>query len=341
MLALVFALLAGTCFVLWSVFGGLFDPAEPTADVIVDYPGPGSGQVQVTVAAGDTGDAIGATLTEAGVVATAQAFSDAYTANPQATAIQPGTYALHQRMRAADAVNALLDQGNRVSSRVTIPEGYTVEQVYQRLYEVTTIPVEDYRAAAADPAALGVPVATTSVEGWLAPATYDVEPGADAAQVLSQMVAQTVWELNTRGVPADQMQDVLTKASIVEREARRDEDRPKTARVIENRLRDGMMLQVDATTLYGLGVTGRAPTRAELDDASNPYNTHEHLGLPPTPIATPGAASLDAVLAPAPGNWRYWVTVNFDTGETLFADTYPEQLENEARMDEWLAANGY
>lgn len=339
-LVLVVALLGGTGFVVWSVFGDLFTGSGDTASVS-DYPGPGSGEAQVTVAAGDSGQAIAATLVEAGVVATTGAFTDAYGANAQATSIQPGTYSLKQQMTAADAVNALLDQANRVSSRVTIPEGYTAEQIYQRIYEVTTIPVDDLTAAAADPTALGVPVAVENIEGWLYPATYEFEPGSTATQVLSEMVAKTVQELTTAGVATDQMETVLIKASIVEREGKLDEDRPKIARAIENRLADGMPLQVDATVLYGIGVTGRSPNAAELADTSNLYNSYKHAGLPPTPISNPGAASVSAVLAPADGNWLYWVTVNFDTGETLFAATYPEHLENKAKLDEWLEANGY
>lgn len=339
-LALVIALLGGTGFVVWSVFGDLFTGTGSESSV-KDYPGPGSGEAQVTVAAGDSGQAIGTKLVDLGVVATVGAFTDAYSANAQATSIQPGTYAVKQQMKASDAVNALLDQSNRVSSRVTIPEGYTAEQIYQRIYEVTTIPVDELTAAAADPSALGVPVATDTVEGWLYPATYEFEPGSSATQVLSAMVAKTVQELTAAGVATDQMETVLIKASIVEREGKLDEDRPKIARAIENRLAIDMPLQVDATVLYGIGVTGRSPNAAELADAGNPYNSYKHPGLPPTPISNPGTNSVSAVLAPAQGDWLYWVTVNFDTGETLFAATYPEHLENKAKMDEWLEANGY
>lgn len=340
-LVLVIALLGGTGFVVWSVFGDLFAGSSDEAS-ISDYPGPGSGETQVTVAAGDSGQAIGAKLVEAGVVATAGAFTDAYGANAQATSIQPGTYSLKQQMTAADAVNALLDQANRVSSRVTIPEGYTAEQIYQRIYEVTTIPVDDLTAAAADPTALGVPVAVDNIEGWLYPATYEFEPGSTATQVLSEMVAKTVQELTTAGVATDQMETVLIKASIVEREGKLDEDRPKIARAIENRLADGMLLQIDAVVAYGLGVSGTELTNADTSGAQppyNPYNTYKVAGLPPTPIASPGTASVDAVLNPAEGTWKFWVTVNLDTGETKFATTYDEHQQYVDELRAWQAAN--
>lgn len=341
-LVLAVALVAGAVFVMSSVFGGLFS-SDGTEAGVDDFPGPGSGDVQVTVAAGDTGGAIGATLADAGVVATAGAFTSAYAANPAATGIQPGTYDLLLEMKASDAVNALLDPANRASSRVTIPEGYTANQIYQRLYEVTTIPVEDLEAAAADPAAIGLPAeAGGTVEGWLFPATYEVEPGATATSVLAQMVARTTAVLTEKGVPQDQWETVLTKASIVEREGKLDEDRAKIARAIENRLDIEMPLQIDAIVAYGLGISGTELTTADTSGASAPYNAYNSYkipGLPPTPIASPGEVSIDAVLSPADGPWLFWVTVNLDTGETKFAETFAEHQTYVDELRAWQAAN--
>lgn len=342
-LVLCLALVGGAGFVVWSVFGGLFSGGSGDEQTVSDYPGPGSGEVQVTVASGDTGGAIATTLHDAGVVATTKAFTDAYASNAAATGIQPGTYTLLLQMKATDAVNALLDAENRVSNRATIPEGYTASQIYQRMYEITGIPVADFEAAAADPAAIGLPAeANGNPEGWLFPATYEVEPGSSAASVLSQMVARTASILTDRGVPQDQWETVLNKASIVEREGKLDEDRAKVARAIENRLSDGMLLQIDAINAYGLGIPGTQLTTADTSGAQppyNPYNSYKVAGLPPTPIANPGEVSIDAVLNPAQGPWRYWVTVNLDTGETKFAETYPEHQEYVQELREWQAAN--
>jgi len=153
------------------------------------------------------------------------------------------------------------------------------------------------------------------------------------------MTAQTVAVLTEKGVPQDQWATVLNKASLVEREARLPEDRPKVARAIENRLDREMKLDVDSSVAYGLGKPGTGLTTADTEDASNLYNTYRHLGLPPTPIASPGAASIDAVLAPAEGDWIFWVTVNLDTGETLFATTLAEHQENVALLRAWQAEN--
>src|SRR5690606_7130213 len=133
-----------------------------------DFPGPGHGTVEVVVQPGDSGRAIGRTLAEAGVVATADAFERAVRANPEAARIQPGTYALRLEMSASQAVAALLNPEFRVQLQVTIPEGQRAEQVLERISSVTTIPLEELEAAAEDPEAIGLPaVADGNIEGWL------------------------------------------------------------------------------------------------------------------------------------------------------------------------------
>jgi UPF0755 protein len=281
-----------------------------------------------------------ATLVDAGVVATKKAFIDAFAANPDAGKIQPGTYNLLLEIPAADAVVALLNPASRVSMRVTIPEGRTKAQIVTKINEVTQIPVADLEAALADPTAIGLPAeAEGNAEGWLFPSTYQVEPGASAASVLTQMTAKTVELLTAKGVPNDQWKTVLTKASLIEREAGRDEDRAPMARVIENRLAKNWPLEIDSTSAYGLGKSGMDLTTADLHNADDPYNTRVRTGLPPTPIASPGEKSIDAVLAPADGTWMFWCTVNLDTKETVFSTTLQEHDAAVAQLNEWIAAN--
>ena len=319
----------------------MFASDSPTVEVASDdFPGPGSGSVEVVVEPGDTGAAIGRTLAEAGVVASVEAFTRAYAANPDAVAIQHGTYTMLLEMNAAEAVERLLDRANRVELRVTIPEGYTVEQILRVASARTQIPIEEFEAAAEDPRGLGVPKGNKKqLEGWLFPATYTVEPGDTAEDILGAMVAKTIKELTRLDVPDDDWQDVLIKASLVEREVNRDADRGKAARAIENRLDKGMTLGIDATLAYGLGKSGLELTKSDLE-SDHPYNTRTQVGLPPTPIGSPGLASIEAVLDPPEGAWEYWVTVNLLSGETLFAETYAEHLENVALLDKWIEENG-
>ncbi|WP_315096828.1 endolytic transglycosylase MltG [uncultured Cellulomonas sp.] len=340
---LVVALLmvAGAAYVVVELMGGMFQGGSGADGGVEDYSGVGHGSVDVVIKPGDTGSDMATTLADAGVVATAKAFNEAFAANPQASSIQPGTYKLLLEISAVDAVAALLDPSSRVSFTLNIPEGLTKDQIATKLSEKMAFPVEEVKAAIADPAAIGLPAeAGGNAEGWLFPATYDIEPGATPGSILSQMTAQTVSVLTQKGIPQDQWSTVLNKASLVEREARLAEDRPKVARAIENRLDKEMPLDIDSSVAYGLGKPGTGLTTADTQDASNPYNTYKFLGLPPTPIASPGAASIDAVMAPAEGDWLFWVTVNLESGETLFASTLADHTANVQKLREWQAANG-
>lgn len=330
-------LLGAAAYVVVDFLAPLFNGGSSQARV-ADFPGPGHGSVQVVVNAGDTGTAIGATLVDAGVVGTQKAFTAAYTANPDAASIQPGTYDLMLEMKAVDAVTALLDPTRRVSYKVTVPEGLTADQVYERVSSITTIPAADLKAAAKDPAT-GLPAeAGGNIEGWLFPATYQFEPGSTATSILTQMVTKTVAVLDAAAVPADQREAVLIKASLVEREGRLPADKAKIAQAIDNRLGREMKLDIDSALAYGLGKPGTGLTNADKESDS-PYNLYRVTGLPPTPIASPGQDSISAVLAPTPGDWLFWVTVNLDTGETLFANNLADHNANVEKLRAWQAAN--
>lgn len=304
-----------------------------------DYPGPGVDPVQVVIPEGATGSQMGQVLAEADVVASVGAFNEAFEGVPGAAGIQPGTYELHTQMSAKGAVEALLTN-EKVETEVTIPEGYTVEQVVDRIASITEFSREEIEEALADPKAIGLPKsADGNAEGWLFPKTYKVQPGDEVTDLLSTMIDQTKAELDSLGVDKGDRQDVLTKASLVEREAKIDEDRGKMARAIENRLERQISLGIDASIAYGLGKSGLDLTRADLEDSSNPYNTRVHYGLPPGPIASPGAASVEAVVNPPEGNWVFWVTVNLETGETKFAETNAEHNVNVAELRAWEEEN--
>jgi UPF0755 protein len=317
------------------VFGGqaLWRTINPVAD---DYPGTGSGSVDVRISDGDSLRTIAGTLVDADVIASSGPFLTAAKAHPQATSIQPGIYRMNQQMSGAAALDLLLHPDTRQLSRVTIPEGMTVAQVLQRLSDDTGIPLADLQAAAADTAALGLPAyANGTLEGLLFPATYDVEPDASAVDVLRPMIARAEEALDTLQVPDAQRLTVLTKASIVQAESGSVEDMGKVARVLENRLADGMPLQLDTTVNYANGKSG-VTTSPEDRANPSPYNTYAHPGLPPGPISNPGEQALEAVLAPTPGDWRFFVVVDPDTGDTRFAVTAEEHQQNVLLFQQWL-----
>lgn len=312
-----------------------------STDDTADYPGPGSGTGQVTVAPGATGGQIGTMLTEAGVVASRGAFVAAFDANPDSVGIQPGTYNLTLKIPAAQAVRELLDLNNRSDYLFDLRPGYNLTEVETKLAAVTGLSIDEIEAAMADTAATGLPAeAGGSYEGWLGPKQYQFAIDMTATQMISEMVAATVTTLDGLGVPAADRQTVLTKASIVEKEAGRAEDKPKVASVIDNRLAIDMKLQMDSTVHYLVGGSSDASTSAADRSTVSDYNTYLNVGLPPTPIATPSVESIQAVLTPAITDYLYFVAVNLETKETRFAVTLPEHEANVALLNKWRAENG-
>jgi uncharacterized YceG family protein len=304
-----------------------------------DYTGQGSGDVQIRVQDGDTLSDIGRTLVKADVVASVAPFVNAAEANKNSVGIQPGVYGMHLHMSGRAALDLLLDPKARLLSRVTLPEGLTVQRTLAKLSEQTGRPIEELTAAAADTASLGLPAyANGSLEGFLFPATYDIEPDTTPTDILKQMVARGVKAMNDLQIPEDQRLRVLTEASIVQAEAGSVEDMGKVATVLNNRLADGMPLQLDTTVNYANGKSGITTTPQDRQNPS-PYNTYLHPGLTPGPISNPGEEALRAVLNPTPGQWRYFVVVDPDTGETRFAVTGAEHQQNVALFQQWLRAH--
>ena len=324
---------------------GIMRDASAQATHAEDYKGEGEGEVTVTIPEGASGADIGDILQSKGVVASGKAFTNAAKNNPKGTTIQPGTYKLKKKMSASSALQALLDPESKGDHTLTVIAGSTKQSVKERLKKVGNFTDEQVEAAYADSAAIGLPAeAGGNVEGWLAPGTYDVAENATPKDLVKKMVSQTVTRLKELKVPKEDYQKVLIKASIVEREVNKEQYYGQVARVIENRLTqtDGEthgLLQMDSTVQYGLGRDGGIPSEAENQDASNPYNTYVHQGLPPGPIGNPDEAAIKAVLNPPAGSWLYFVTVNLKTGETLFASTNEEQKANTKKLSDYCNKN--
>lgn len=304
-----------------------------------DYPGPGAGEVIVRVESRQNGYDVAATLAEQDVVASAEAVTDILVADPSIH-LQPGSYRLMQQMSAQGAVDALVDPANKVELRVTVPEGYTLPQVFERLARDLGIPQADFLQAEGDLTQFALPQDAVSLEGWLFPATYTFDEGVTAVDVLTTMVERQRQALEDAGVAEADQERVLIMASLVQREARLPDDFGRVARVFQNRLDIGMPLQSDATVAYGTGNLGVVTTTAEdRADATNPYNTYANPGLPVGPIGAPGDAALQAALSPTEGDWLYFVTVNPETGETVFSETLAEHEVGVARFQQFLRDN--
>jgi len=245
-------------------------------------------------------------------------------------------------MQASLAYAALLDPQNVVALTITIPEGWRESRI------IATLAADDphITQAAFNQAltskSLGLPsYADGKPEGYLFPDTYQIPPGATALSVLQQMTQAfstqaanlnlTEAAKSVRLSPAQ----VITVASLVQAEGGSAADFPKIARVIYNRLAQGMKLELDSTVFYALNEYGIAATDQQLT-TNSPYNTYKYPGLPPGPIDSPGAAAIKAALQPSSGNWLYFVTVNPKTGETLFtaSEAQFEQYEAELQQNE-------
>ncbi len=310
-----------------------------------DYPGPGHGKVTFQVNEGDTVGAIGRNLKDKGVVESVDAF---IAAAGDTTSIQVGYYQLKKEMKAADAFEILSNPANLVKNTVTIPEGQRVVEIIDILADKTGFPAKAFQKVLDDPEAIGLPdYAGGNPEGYLFPSTYDFGPKDKPVDMLKKMVAR--WQQSADDAGLEEAaaamgytpHEMMTIASLIEAEGRGDY-RPKIARVIYNRLEidpnpAAGFLQIDATVNYALGKPGPAVlTQDEIDSvADSPYNTYTHKGLPPGPIEAPGDASIQAALNPEDGPWFFYVTVNLETGETKFTDSYDEFLGYKQELQEY------
>jgi UPF0755 protein len=301
-----------------------------------DYPGPGKGKVTFEVKSGDTVGAIGRNLKDKGVVESVDAFMEAAGTS---TNIQVGFYQLKKEMKASDAFDILSNPANIIKNTVTIPEGFQVKQIVERLAASTDYPAKAFEKVLDDPTRLGLPdYANGNAEGYLFPSTYDFGPQDKPVDMLKKMVARWQQAADDAGLEEGAAAlghtpgEVMTVASLIEAEGRGDY-RGKIARVIYNRLDidpnpSAGFLQIDASVNYALGRSGSTViTDADKESvADSPYNLYTHKGLPPTPIEAPGDDAIRAALNPEEGPWFFYVTVNLATGETKFTDSYDEFL---------------
>jgi UPF0755 protein len=302
-----------------------------------DWSGQGTGSVLVQVRANDTSGAIGTTLVKAGVVRSKRAFTDAADTNTDSLSIQPGFYRLHKHMAAKQALTLLLQPSSRVSTSVTIPEGLIEQDILTKLAKTLKVPLATMQKAAANVSDLGLPQGYTagstppkSAEGFLFPDTYSFDPGTSPADALQQMTSEFTGIDRDMGFAEAAHKVKLTPyqalivASMIEGEAKFDDDRAKVARVVYNRLAASMPIGIDATSVYGAKLAGQDPRKIDYNKAA-PYNTRVEKGLPPTPISNPGKAALSAAVTPADGNWLYYVNGDAD-GHLFFTASQSEFL---------------
>ncbi|GAB4002392.1 endolytic transglycosylase MltG [Glycomyces albus] len=327
--------------------------------VAEDFEGPGNGtEVTVEIEQGWFVADIANHLYDQGVIASAKAFTDASEDDGNSgQQIQPGTYVMQEEMSAAAALELLIDPANRLLNAFTVVEGKTSFEIYEELAEFTGLPVEDFEAAGEDPIALGVPELwfqnfetdqQVSVEGFLFPATYEIQENATATQILTDMVTKfnsVADEIGFVDTVRNELElepwMALQVASIIQAESGTPEDDAKIAQVMYNRLySDGAVEELSCNCLgseaiwnYGREFEGLEPIPSsdmngdEMWDESNRWAASVQEGYFPTPIGNPGQAALEGAMSPADGTWLYFVTA-YQDGRALFADTLDEHEDN-------------
>ena len=297
--------------------------------------GSGAGhEVSIVIAPGSSASKIAGQLADAGVIRAAWLFRLYAKIHGTAGSFKPGEYVFRSNMSYGDVVTILENGPKVVLTRVTIPEGKTVNETAAIFQRIAGIPSAQFLAETTNGThtTLILPKGIRNLQGVLFPKTYDLKAGTTAGEVVDIMLRQFEKETEPLNMAAAASKLGVTPyqaiiiASMIEREAKVPQDRPKIARVIYNRLAHNMRLQIDATVQYAIyRKTGsyKIPLLQSDYTFPSPYNTYLIDGLPPAPIASPGLASIEAALHPANGKWLYYVLIN-DKGEHAFADTYAE-----------------
>lgn len=265
----------------------------------------------VYIPKGTSVDRIAKELEGAGIIRNTWSFKLLLRLKGEDKKLQPGEYEFGPKVATREVIRKLV-AGERVVRRLTIPEGYNFEQIAQMLAAKGIAPEAQIKRAFRDPKYLGqLGFPAESLEGYLFPATYEYDRGTTLEDLLTRMI-QTFKDnftpdLKSRAIQSGwTLPQVVTLASIIEKETGQASERPLIASVFQNRLQIGMPLQSDPTVIYGLENYDGNIRKRDLSDP-HPYNTYVHVGLPPGPIASPGKDSLKAVLYPAQTQYLFFV----------------------------------
>ena len=307
----------------WWIYSQVVDPyrgySEP--EVFVDIP-PGSSTASIATR-----------LVEAGVVRDARTFQVALWISGRSRSLRAGEYRFDAPLHALDVIDKIA-RGDVYRRRLTFREGLTIGEMAQVFEERGFGAAGDFRRAAENASLIqDLDPAAPDLEGYLFPETYALPRGTSAAAVVAQMVdafrnALTPEIRNHATTAGLSVRQLVTLASLVERETGTPSERPLVAAVYANRLKIGMGMQADPTVIYALQKAGKYTGNLRRDDLQfdSPYNTYRYAGLPPGPIAAPGQASLEAAARPADVDYLYFVSKN--DGSHVFASTLDEHNRN-------------
>ncbi|MBI5629584.1 MAG: endolytic transglycosylase MltG [Elusimicrobia bacterium] len=293
------------------------------------YPSPG-GPVEVTVPPGLSAWQTAQLLKEKGVLRSARLFKLAAALTKTDRRLKPGTYELRRSMPATKVLRILASGAARKELKVVIPEGFSARQIAERLEAEGVCPAQAFLKEAQ----------VHRLEGYLFPATYSFEPGTAAAAAAQRMHQEFKSQIlrhfeAAEPKPALNLHQLVTLASIVEREAVLPREKPMIAAVYLNRMQRRMRLEADPTVQYALRHWKKGLTTEDLRTPS-PYNTYMHYGLPPGPICSPGLDSFKAAMRPAETDAVYFVADN--TGGHVFSATHEEHIKAKQSFKRGLRA---
>lgn len=316
---------SGLALYIKSLFGPV-NPGEHTKEITVQIPNQA------------TGTEISKQLHELGLTKNDLIFGIYIRYKGIAGQLKPGTYQLNPGQSMAEIANTLVE-GPNDKVFFTVPEGYTLDQLTDLLVQKELVDQQVWQQLLTKgtfdfPFVEDLPLGPRRLEGYLFPDTYQVSKDTTEQEII-QMMLERFAEINASIEPAGMIKDtrytlqqLVTVASMVEREAKKDQERPLIASVIYNRLHIGMKLQIDATVLYALGEHREKLYTRDLQ-VDSPYNTYRYAGLPPGPISFPGKASLEAAFHPANTDYFYYVAK--PDGSHVFAKTLAEHNANVAK----------
>jgi len=292
------------------------------SDYTKGHPGP---PVRIVVTQGESGTAIANDLAAQHVVANA-ATVIAKMIKRNIVGIAPGIHLIQSALPSDEALIQLLDQKRIVDSIYVLP-GSTEADILKELHLVTSLKQKDDLNSIVP----FYPNPRNSLEGQLAPVQYSFQPGTSTHDALKEMLKSFSAEVFATKLDVGYKEftpyQVLTIASLIQIESD-PADGGKVARVIYNRLKIGMALQLNSTVQYALGLRGEIGLSIKATQIDSPYNTYLRVGLPPTPISNPSIASITAALNPVPGNWLYFITVK--PHDTRFTNSF-------ATFENWVA----
>ena len=263
--------------------------------------------VSIDVASGETGSEIARELFEKDVIASSEVFFRLAVADPKAQLIAPGVHLIDTQICAEQALAQLLDS-KRIAGLIAVSEGAWISEI-KKLFLRAGYTQDDVKAAFASAEA---PKPFKQLEGLLFPAQYSFAQGTKADTALKEMITRGMSEVAKAGFLEEQSQyspqQLLTIASIIQAEGV-DQDFTKISRVIYNRLKIGMPLQMDSTVHFVMEARGNIFLSTKSTLINSPYNTYRKYGLPPGPIGNPGRNAMKAAVSPATGDWLYFITV--------------------------------